>query len=67
MKKMPTERCTELMLKGLYHDLDEMWISIQPALAGTYFATYFPAIFRHIKTYWFGPFVMKALEKGTTF
>lgn len=67
MRKMPTERCSELILKGLHHDVDEMWISEQPALAASYVATYMPYVFRYIKSYWFGPFVMKSLEKGNTF
>jgi hypothetical protein len=44
VKVMPTERCSELTLKGLYHDFDEMWIAEQPSLAVAYFADNVPRL-----------------------
>jgi hypothetical protein len=44
VKVMPTERCSQLTLKGLYHDFDEMWIAEQPALAVAYLADHVPRL-----------------------
>lgn len=45
--KMPTERCTSLILKGLHHNLGEMWISQHPFLLFTYLSQYAPGIARY--------------------
>lgn len=45
---MPTERCSSLTIKGLYHNFDEMWISEHPALSLAYLGEYFPRLARMI-------------------
>lgn len=51
-KKMPTERCTALMVKGMkYKDLiSEIWISDQPILFLTYLSAYLPWLNRLLFT-----------------
>ncbi len=63
-KKMPTDRCTGLIVKGLYHDLDEMWISDQPFLALTYLTEYFPWVSRQILVKVAGPARIRAIKSG---
>jgi dehydrogenase/reductase SDR family protein 7 len=63
-KKMPTERCTELIMKGLYYDMDEMWISEQPFLVMTYLTAYMPALARTLMVKYFGPARVHALKAG---
>ncbi len=43
---MSTERCSELTIKGLYHNFDELWIAEQPILAIAYIHEHFPRIGR---------------------
>ena len=62
---MPTNRCTHLILKGLFNGFDEMWISDQPYLLLTYVATYMPWWMRLIGTKIAGPGRIKALKEGT--
>ena len=61
---MDTSRCTGLIMKGLYHDIDEMWISEQPFLLFTYLTQYTPTISRWISTKIAGPARIKALKAG---
>ena len=61
---MPTERCTELILRGLHHDLDEMWISEAPFLAMAYVSVYFPSIARYYVDNVLGPTRVHALKTG---
>jgi dehydrogenase/reductase SDR family protein 7 len=61
---MPTERCTELIMKGLYYDLDEMWVSEQPFLAMTYIIEYMPYLSRKLMVKYFGPARINALKNG---
>jgi short-subunit dehydrogenase len=63
-KKMPTERCTHLMAKGMKWRLDEIWISNQPFLGITYVSTYMPFTFRQLIKYVVGPSRVKTLEEG---
>ena len=63
-KKMPTERCTHLIAKGLYHDIDEMWISDQPFLFFTYLTNYAALISRKIFTKIAGPARINAIKNG---
>jgi hypothetical protein len=44
---METSRCTDLIAKGMFFKVDEMWISDQPFLAMTYLAVYAPWITRY--------------------
>lgn len=60
---MPTERCTSLILKGLYYKLEEMWISEQPFLAMTYMVDYAPALSRAVMKK-FGQIRVSALKSG---
>ena len=39
---MSTERCAKLMVVGMANDLDEVWISENPALLMVYLNQYFP-------------------------
>ena len=61
---MPTERCTALIMKGLHHDIDEMWISDQPFLIFTYMTQYMPWISRTLFAKVLGPARVKALKTG---
>jgi len=63
-KKMPTERCTELMAKGMYHRVEEIWISHQPFLLFTYVSQYMPRVSRVLAKI-LGPARVKALKEGT--
>lgn len=63
-KKMETARCSQLMAKGIFHRVDEMWISPQPYLAFTYLNQYAPWLFRQIMTNVVGPQRVKALKEG---
>jgi dehydrogenase/reductase SDR family protein 7 len=45
---MPTERCTYLIVKGIYYNLSEMWIAQQPVLLFAYVFTYMPFVARKI-------------------
>jgi len=61
--KMTTLRCVELMLRGMYHKVDEMWISDQPILLFTYLNTYAPWVSRQLLKY-VGPARVKILKEG---
>lgn len=61
---MATERCTALIMKGLYYDLDEMWISEHPFLFMTYVTAYFPFLSRQLMVKFFGPARINALKSG---
>lgn len=63
-KRMTAARCTELIMKGLYYDLDEMWISEQPFLLMTYIADYMPFVARTLLVKYFGPVRVKAVKSG---
>lgn len=43
---MPTERCAKLMVVGMVNNLDEIWISENPMLLGTYIKEYFPILYK---------------------
>lgn len=43
---MPTERCAKLMVVGMVNKLDEIWISENPMLLGTYIKEYFPILYK---------------------
>jgi len=43
---MSTERCAELMVVSIANNLDEVWISREPALLMTYLNQYFPNLYR---------------------
>lgn len=45
-KLMETTRCAELIVSGIAHDLDELWIADQPLLVLFYVYQYFPSMFR---------------------
>lgn len=61
---MPTARCTELMTVGMYHRVEEMWISPQPFLLFTYVSQYSPSLARRLAKV-MGPARVKALKEGT--
>lgn len=63
-KKMATIRCSELILKGLYHNLDEMWIAGQPFLLFTYLTQYLPGVSRLYASKIAGPARIRALSQG---
>lgn len=62
--KMPTERATALMTKGMYYKFDEMWITQQPILLVSYLAVYAPWVGRQLLKYVLGPSRVKALQSG---
>lgn len=47
-KKMPTDRCTALMAKAMFHNLPEVWIGEQPLLTVMYIAKYAPGLTRQV-------------------
>jgi hypothetical protein len=61
---MSTERCVSLIMKGLYHDIPDMWISRQPYLLLTYVTQYFPLVSRTLFKYLFGPVRVYAFRSG---
>lgn len=63
-KKMATVRCSDLILKGLWHGLDEMWIAGQPFLLFTYLTQYLPGVSRFYATKIAGPARIRALSQG---
>lgn len=62
-KKMSTLRCIELVMRGLYYKVDEMWISDQPFLFFTYLNVYFPWVSRQLFKV-VGPLRVKILKEG---
>jgi hypothetical protein len=61
---MPTALCTKLILRGLYHNQEEVWISEQPFLGLTYAAVYFPSLAKWYMDKKYGPQRVNALKKG---
>lgn len=61
-KKMPTPRFVSLMLRGLYYNVDELWISTQPFLLLTYLAQYAPWVSRQVGKL-VGPSRVKAIRE----
>ncbi len=62
--KMSTERFTHLMVKGMHHRVEEMWISDQPFLLLTYLNTYMPWVGRQLFTRVVAPIRIKTLQEG---
>lgn len=62
--KMTVERCTELMLIGMYHRVEEMWISVHPVLLFTFLSTYAPYLSRQLAKYIIAPSRIKAFLTG---
>ena len=60
---MTTLRCVDLMLRGMAHRVEEMWISDQPFLTFTYLSTYAPWVSRQIMKF-VGPARARILEEG---
>ncbi len=61
---MPTDRCTSLIIKGLYHGIDEMWISRHPVLLIAHIYQYLPNVGRKIFKDLVGPARVYALKNG---
>ena len=64
-EKMSADRAAALMLKGIYYNLPEMWISEQPFLLMTYLNTYMPWVARILFVKVIGPARIKSLREGT--
>lgn len=47
-KRMPTDRCAQLMAVAIAYKLDEVWICMQPCLTLFYLAQYTPTFFRKV-------------------
>jgi short-subunit dehydrogenase len=62
--RMPTDRCTDLIARGMYHKVDELWISDQPLLFVTFLNTYAPWIGRQLLKYKVGPSRVRMLTEG---
>lgn len=62
---METSRFCQLLLKGIYFDFDEMWISYQPFLFFAYLCRYFPYLSRLFLTKIMGPSRVKAIKSGS--
>lgn len=65
-KKMPTARCTDLMVRAMYNKnfIQEIWISNQPVLLITYMNVYLPWLTRQLFTRLIGPGRRKAFLNG---
>jgi dehydrogenase/reductase SDR family member 7 len=63
-QKMPTARCAQLTLRGVYHKLPELWISEEPVLAMAYVTQYLPYVSKLLFTKILGPARVKALQGG---
>ncbi len=61
---MATDRCTSLVIKGLYHNIDEMWISRNPVLLIAHVYQYLPTLGRKLFKYIIGPARIYALKNG---
>ena len=62
--RMPTARCTDLIARGMYHKIDELWISDQPLLFVTFLNTYTPWIGRQLLKFKVGPSRVRMLSTG---
>lgn len=62
-KKMATSHFVRIMIKGLYHDVNEMWISSQPFLLLTYISQYMPWVSRQMGML-VGPTRIKLLKEA---
>lgn len=62
--RMPTRRCSSLIVKGVYHNLSDMWIVHQPFLIFAYMAQFAPGLFRQLSVQLAGPARVKALASG---
>lgn len=58
---MTTSRFVNVMIRGLFYDIDEMWISEQPFLLLTYMAQYMPWVSRQLGRL-VGPSRVKAIQ-----
>ena len=63
--KMTTPRFSELALRGIYHQLPEMWIADQPFLLITYIASYMPWVYRQLNVHLIGAMRVKAITDGS--
>ena len=65
-KKMPTARCTGLIVRAMYNKglIQEIWISTQPILLLTYLNVYLPWVTRQLFTKAIGPSRRRALING---
>lgn len=65
-KKMPTSRCTSLIVRAMYNKnyIQEIWISTQPILLLTYLNVYLPWVTRQLFTKVIGPSRRRALLNG---
>lgn len=61
-KRMPTQRCAQLMAIAIANRLGEVWISTQPSLAFAYLAQYMPTITRYLLSRIGIKMIMKARE-----
>lgn len=61
---MSTDRCTSLIIKGLYHGIEEMWISRNPVLLIAHVTQYLPTLSRKIFKHVIGPARLYALKNG---
>jgi hypothetical protein len=61
---MPTDRCTSLIIKGLYHNIEEMWISRNPVLLIAHLYQYLPGFSRKLFKHIVGPARIYALKNG---
>lgn len=64
--RMSAERCAQLIVRGMYHRLHEIWVSPQPILLFVYLAVFFPALADHLGTKYFGPARVEGFRKGIT-
>lgn len=63
-RKMETKRCSELMARGIYYELQEIWIANNPFILFAYLQQYFPGLSRQVHTKIAGPGRIKALDSN---
>lgn len=62
---MPTQRCSDLILNGLYRKYSELWIAQQPILVNYYIGQYTPGFSRWLMKTLVGPVEVKAAQEAT--
>jgi len=62
--KMKTKRCTELVVRAMHNDFDEVWIAKQPILAVTNLHVYAPFWSRQLFKRMVGPNRARMLKSG---
>lgn len=64
MRRMKTDRCSQLMMTAIVNQVDEAWICVQPILILYYMSQYAPSITRWFITTFMTPDRVQKLREG---